>query len=129
MDIPSLPLLAVKESATHRVEVELNTGETFRGVLIDVDNETGNVILEDVLRRAQNRMPSVQGRVLLRGQSIRFMRLPEVVKGAPFLQGVADTIKRQQKRRRSAVLQAKKVAAGKAKKDAAVVKAKKLLKK
>jgi small nuclear ribonucleoprotein (snRNP)-like protein len=129
MDIPSLPLLAVKESLSHRVVVELVTGETFTGLLIHTDGETGNVTLEDVLRRAQNKAPSVQGRVLLPGNAVRLIRLPEVVKGAPFLQGVADTIQKQQKRRRRAVLMAKKEEAGKVKKDAATVKAKKLLKK
>jgi small nuclear ribonucleoprotein D3 len=129
MDIPSLPLLAIKESVRHRVTVELTTGETFEGMLIHVDDETGNVTLEDVLRRSKNKTPSVQGRVLLRGQTVRLMQLPEVVKGAPFLQGVAETIQRQQKRRKRAVLYAKKIADGKAKKDVAVVRAKKLLKK
>ncbi|CUE71801.1 RNA-binding (LSM) protein, putative [Bodo saltans] len=114
---------------SHRVVVELVTGETFTGLLVHTDSETGNVTLEDVMRRAQNKAPSVQGRVLLPGNAVRLIRLPDVVKGAPFLQGVAETIQRQQKRRRRTALLAKKVEDGKVKKDAATVKAKKLLRK
>lgn len=129
-ELPSLPLLAIHESISHWVRVELVSGESIKGKLVGVCKETGNVTLEEVLHRGKDLALTVAGRVVVRGSEVRLIVLPDIVKAAPILKNVADTIKQQLKRRKRVQLDAQKRVAGAHKvKDTAAITAKKLLKK
>jgi small nuclear ribonucleoprotein D3 len=69
--------------------VEMKNGEIYRGLLIGAE-ETMNVSLTDVLRTARNGKISKMPNVYLRGSSIRFIALPDLLKSAPIFQKVAS---------------------------------------
>lgn len=128
VEASSLPMLAVKESQGRRVMVELVDRTTVSGKLVLLDMTNGNVTLEDVLHRDRAKRPTAIGRMAIRGSEVRLIVLPKIVRSAPFLQDVSETIRRQLRNARRAALDARKAAAGKAKKDIAAIKARKLLK-
>lgn len=65
----------------------MKNGEIYRGLLLSAE-ETMNISLSDVLRTARNGQISKLPSVYLRGSSIRFIALPELLKNAPVFQKV-----------------------------------------
>ena len=70
-----------------KITVELKNGEIYRGLLLGAE-DTMNVSLSDVLRTARNGKVSKLPNVYLRGSSIRFIALPDLLKSAPIFQKV-----------------------------------------
>ena len=70
------------------LESQLKSGEIYRGTLLSAE-DTMNLSLSDVLRTARNGQISKLPSVYLRGSSIRFIALPDVLKKAPVFQKVA----------------------------------------
>jgi len=65
----------------------MKNGEIYRGMLLSAE-ETMNLSLSDVLRTARNGQISKLPSVYLRGSSIRFIALPDLLKNAPVFQKV-----------------------------------------
>jgi len=76
-----------------KVTAEMKNGEIYRGLLISAE-DTMNITLSDVLRTARNGQISKLPSVYLRGSSIRFIALPDILKNAPVFQKVT-TMKRK----------------------------------
>jgi small nuclear ribonucleoprotein D3 len=82
-----VPIKLFREAESHAVTVELKSGDVYRGTL-EESEDTLSCLLKDVVHTAR------EGRVLrlesvyLRGSQIRFVVLPEVLKGAPLFQCV-----------------------------------------
>jgi small nuclear ribonucleoprotein D3 len=72
---------------------QMKNGEIYRGLLLSAE-ETMNMSLSEVLRTARNGQISKLPSVYLRGSSIRFIALPDILKNAPVFQKVA-TMKRK----------------------------------
>ena len=71
----------------------MKSGEIYRGLLLSAE-ETMNMSLSEVLRTARNGQITKLTNVYLRGSSIRFIALPELLKNAPVFQKV-KTMKRK----------------------------------
>jgi small nuclear ribonucleoprotein D3 len=73
--------------------VQLKSGEIYRGLLVSAE-DTMNVSLSEVIRTARNGQISKLPNVYLRGSSIRFIALPDLLKNAPVFKKV-QTMKRK----------------------------------
>jgi len=83
-----VPIKLLFEAEGMKVTAEMKNGEIYRGLLLSAE-ETMNISLSDVLRTARNGQISKLPSVYLRGSSIRFIALPELLKNAPVFQKVA----------------------------------------
>lgn len=83
-----VPIKLLFEAEGMKITVEMKSGEIYRGLLLGAE-DTMNVSLSDVLRTARNGQISKLPNVYLRGKSIRFIALPDLLKSAPLFQKVA----------------------------------------
>lgn len=83
-----VPIKLLFEAEGMKITVEMKHGEIYRGLLLGAE-DTMNVSLSDVLRTARNGQVSKLPNVYLRGSSIRFIALPNLLKSAPIFQKVA----------------------------------------
>jgi len=67
----------------------MKNGEIYRGLLLSAE-DTMNMTLSDVLRTAKNGQISKLPSVYLRGSSIRFIALPDLLKNAPVFREVTS---------------------------------------
>ena len=77
----------------------MKNGEIYRGLLLTAE-DTMNVSLSEVLRTGRDGRITKLPSVYLRGSSIRFVALPELLKNAPIFQKVTN-----QKRKMEQALQ------------------------
>jgi small nuclear ribonucleoprotein (snRNP)-like protein len=82
-----VPIKLLYEAEGMKISVEMKNGEIYRGLLLGAE-DTMNVSLSDVLRTARNGQISKLSNVYLRGSSIRFIALPDLLKSAPIFQKV-----------------------------------------
>jgi len=82
-----VPIKLLFEAEGMKVTAEMKNGEIYRGMLLSAE-ETMNLSLSDVLRTARNGQISKLPSVYLRGSSIRFIALPDLLKNAPVFQKV-----------------------------------------
>jgi small nuclear ribonucleoprotein D3 len=71
----------------------MKNGEIYRGLLLSAE-DTMNMSLSEVLRTSRNGQITKIPSVYLRGSSIRFIALPDLLKNAPVFQTVT-TMKRK----------------------------------
>jgi len=82
-----VPIKLLYEAEGMKISIELKSGEIYRGLLLGAE-DTMNVSLSEVLRTARNGKISKLPNVYLRGSSIRFIALPDLLKSAPLFQKV-----------------------------------------
>ena len=82
-----IPIKLLFEAEGMKITVEMKNGEIYRGLLLGAE-ETMNVSLSEVLRTARNGQISKLPNVYLRGSSVRFIALPDLLKSAPIFQKV-----------------------------------------
>jgi len=82
-----VPIKLLHEAEGMKVTVEMKNGEIYRGLLLSSE-DTMNMSLSEVLRTARNGQITKLPNVYLRGSSIRFIALPELLKNAPVFQKV-----------------------------------------
>lgn len=82
----SIPIKLLNEAQGHVVSLELTTGETYRGRLIESEDNM-NVQLQDVtitsLDTQGKQLVDRKDRVFVRGSHIRFFVVPDMLKNAP----------------------------------------------
>ncbi|KAH3685038.1 hypothetical protein WICPIJ_003975 [Wickerhamomyces pijperi] len=78
----NIPIKLLNESQGHIVSIELNTGETYRGELIESEDNM-NVQLKDITSHDKQGKVKHMDHVYLRGSQIRFFVIPEMLKNAP----------------------------------------------
>lgn len=66
------------------VQVELKTGESFRGELHDAE-DNWNVQLSNVTATARDGKVSHMEHIFIRGSQIRFLIIPDMLKNAPMV--------------------------------------------
>lgn len=83
-----IPIKLLYEAEGMKITVEMKNGEIYRGLLLGAE-DTMNVSLSDVLRTARDGQVKKLPSVYLRGKSVRFIALPDLLKSAPIFQKVA----------------------------------------
>lgn len=78
----SVPVRLVHEAEGHIVTCELVTGELYRGLVVDTEDNM-NLQLKNVTLTARDGRVTKLQHVYLRGSKIRFMILPDMLKNAP----------------------------------------------
>ena len=78
-----IPVKLLNEAQGHVVSVELVTGDTYRGKLLD-NEDNMNVSLFDVtISKGLTGETTYMSQVFVRGLMIRFISVPEILKNAP----------------------------------------------
>lgn len=78
----NIPIKLLNESQGHIVSIELNSGETYRGKLVESEDNM-NVQLKDITMTDKHGKVTHLDHVYLRGSSIRFFVIPDMLKNAP----------------------------------------------
>ena len=84
----SIPLKLLHESQGHVITVELNTSVSIRGVLVDAEDAM-NMQLRDCILTLRNGQQSSQSMVYVRGSTVRFIMVPDMLKHAPMFKNKA----------------------------------------
>jgi len=84
-----VPIKLLYEAEGMKISVEMKNVEIYRGLLLGAE-DTMNVSLSEVLRTSRTGKISKLPTVYLRGSSIRFIALPDLLKSAPIFQKVAS---------------------------------------
>ncbi|GMM59149.1 mRNA splicing protein [Maudiozyma humilis] len=86
----SIPVKLLNEAQGHVVSLELSSGETYRGKLVESEDNM-NVQLRDVTVTGRDKGEvSRMDQVYVRGSHIRFFVLPEMLKNAPLFKSTAN---------------------------------------
>ena len=89
MSTVGIPIKLLFEAEGMKITVELKSGEIYRGLLLGAEDSM-NVSLSEVIRTSRTGQISKLPTVYLRGSSIRFIALPDLLKSAPMLQKVSS---------------------------------------
>lgn len=82
MSSTGIPMKLLNESMGHIVTVELNTGQTLRGKLLEME-ETGNCSIQGVTSTARDGRVSHLEQVYVRGSNVRLYIVPDMLRNAP----------------------------------------------
>ncbi|CAB4254805.1 similar to Saccharomyces cerevisiae YLR147C SMD3 Core Sm protein Sm D3 [Maudiozyma barnettii] len=79
----NIPVKLLNEAQGHVVSLELSSGETYRGKLVESEDNM-NIRMKDVTITGRDQGEvSRMDEVYVRGSQIRFFVLPEMLKNAP----------------------------------------------
>lgn len=87
-----IPVKLLHEAEGHIVTVEMKSGETYRGHLIECE-DNWNCQLESITATAKDGRISQLEHVFIRGSKVRFMIIPDMLKNAPMFKRLQDKIK------------------------------------
>lgn len=79
-----VPLKLLHEAQGLTVTLEMKSGQTYRGKLVEVE-DTMNVQLKDVSMIDRQGRTTLMENVLIRGSQIRYFVIPDNLKYAPYL--------------------------------------------
>ncbi|AET39283.1 mRNA splicing protein SMD3 Ecym_4216 [Eremothecium cymbalariae DBVPG len=82
MSTSGIPVKLLNEAQGHTVSLELTTGETYRGKLVESEDNM-NCQLRDVTATARNGQVTHMDHVFIRGSHVRFFVVPDMFKNAP----------------------------------------------
>jgi small nuclear ribonucleoprotein D3 len=74
-----IPVKLLHESSGHIVTLELKTGATYRGKLLDAEDNM-NIQLKDITVTARDGRVSQLDQVYIRGSQVRFFIVPDMLK-------------------------------------------------
>ncbi|CEP23150.1 Small nuclear ribonucleoprotein Sm D3 Short=Sm-D3; AltName: Full=snRNP core protein D3 [Cyberlindnera jadinii] len=77
-----IPVKLLSEAQGHIISLELNSGETYRGKLIESEDNM-NVRLSDITVTSREGKATHLDNVFVRGSTIRFFSVPEMLRNAP----------------------------------------------
>ncbi|KAK9367654.1 hypothetical protein V1509DRAFT_625853 [Lipomyces kononenkoae] len=77
-----IPIKLLNESQGHVVTLELTSGQTYRGKLIEVEDNM-NCQLRDITVTARDGRVSHLDQVYIRGSHVRFFIVPDMLRNAP----------------------------------------------
>jgi small nuclear ribonucleoprotein D3 len=87
-----IPVKLLHEAEGHIVTVELKSGETYRGSLIECE-DNWNSQLESITYTAKDGKVSQLEHVFIRGSKVRYMIIPDMLKNAPMFKRLDAKIK------------------------------------
>ena len=76
----------------------MKNGEIYRGLLVNAE-DTMNMTISDVVRTARNGQVSKLPTVYIRGSSVRFISLPDLLKNAPVFSKILSMKKKAEEER------------------------------
>ncbi|ORX59537.1 Sm-like ribonucleo protein [Hesseltinella vesiculosa] len=77
-----VPIKLLHEAQGHVVTLELKTGQLYRGKLLDAEDNM-NIQLREITVTARDGRVSQLDQVYIRGSSVRFFIVPDMLKNAP----------------------------------------------
>ncbi|PHH61734.1 hypothetical protein CDD81_8026 [Ophiocordyceps australis] len=77
-----VPIKLLHEAQGHTVTVELTNGNTYRGMLLDAEDNM-NIQLKDITVTARDGRVSHLEQVYIRGSHVRFFIVPDMLRNAP----------------------------------------------
>ena len=80
-----VPIKLLNETLNFVVTVELTSGQTYRGKLLEVEDNM-NLQLADVKVTQRDGSVQAMDQVFLRGNSVRFVIVPDNFRSAPFIE-------------------------------------------
>jgi small nuclear ribonucleoprotein D3 len=95
----SIPLKLLHEGEHRRVTVEMKNGETYYGELKE-SSEGMNLKMNDVLVKYADGRTEKMDHVFLRGSSVRFVVLPDLLKKAPMFAKVQSMKKQKEEEKK-----------------------------
>ncbi|XP_023326322.1 small nuclear ribonucleoprotein Sm D3 [Eurytemora carolleeae] len=105
-----VPLKVLHEAEGHIVTIETNTGEVYRGKLIEAEDNMNSQMASVTVTYRDGRVAQLE-HIYIRGSKVRFMILPDMLKNAPMLKNMS-TRGRGGVRGKSAILGAQAGAGG-----------------
>lgn len=77
-----IPIKVLHEAEGHIITVETNSGEVFRGKLLEAEDNM-NVMMSQITATSRDGRVSQLENIFIRGSKIRFLILPDMLKNAP----------------------------------------------
>ncbi|MBA0807957.1 hypothetical protein Gohar_023729 [Gossypium harknessii] len=87
-----IPVKLLHEGSGHVVTVELKSGELYRGSMIECE-DNWNCQLDNITFTAKDGKVSQHEHVFIRGNKVRFMVIPDMLKNAPMFKRLDAKIK------------------------------------
>lgn len=82
-----VPIKVLHEAEGHVVTLETNTGETYRGKLLEAEDNMNCQMCDITCTYRDGRTAQLEN-VFIRGSKIRFLILPDMLKNAPMFKKV-----------------------------------------
>ncbi|XP_055950548.1 small nuclear ribonucleoprotein Sm D3-like [Argiope bruennichi] len=86
-----VPVKVLHEAEGHIVSLETNTGEVYRGKLVEAEDNM-NCQMSDVIVTYRDGQVGKLENVYIRGSKIRFLILPDMLKNAPMFKKTGSRI-------------------------------------
>ncbi|XP_065103299.1 small nuclear ribonucleoprotein Sm D3 [Paramisgurnus dabryanus] len=84
-----VPIKVLHEAEGHIVTCETNTGEVYRGKLIEAEDNMNCQMANITVTYRDGRVAQLE-QVYIRGSKIRFLILPDMLKNAPMLKSMKN---------------------------------------
>jgi len=91
----SIPLRLLQEGVSHVVEIELLSGDMYRGTMLAAE-DTMNIKLANATFTRKDGKVSKSELVFIRGSQVRFIVLPEVLRHHPMFETNAAATRQHQ---------------------------------
>lgn len=88
-----IPIKLLHEAEGHTVTVEMKTGETYRGQLLEAE-DNWNCQVGEVTATAKDGKISKLEHIFLRGSKINFLVIPDMLKNAPMFKRIDPKYKK-----------------------------------
>ncbi|CAG88129.1 DEHA2E13420p [Debaryomyces hansenii CBS767] len=78
-----IPVKLLNEAQGHIISLELTTGDTYRGKLLENEDNMNLSLYDVTITKGRTGNTSYMNQVFVRGSMIRFVMVPEILKNAP----------------------------------------------
>lgn len=79
----AIPARLLNEAQGHVISLELVTGDTYRGKLLENEDNMNLSLYDVVITKGRTGQTSSMNQVFVRGSMIRFITVPDILKNAP----------------------------------------------
>ena len=78
-----IPVRLLNEAQGHIISIELINGDTYRGKLLENEDNMNLSLYEATITQGKSGKVSHMDQVFIRGSMIRFISVPDILKNAP----------------------------------------------
>ncbi|KAL6451672.1 SMD3 Small nuclear ribonucleoprotein Sm D3 [Candida maltosa Xu316] len=78
-----IPVRLLNEAQGHIISIELTNGDTYRGKLLENEDNMNLSLYEATVTNGKSGSVSHMDQVFIRGSMIRFVSVPDILKNAP----------------------------------------------
>lgn len=83
LTMSGIPVKLLNEAQGHIVLLELTTGDTYRGKLLENEDNMNLSLYDVTITKGRTGATSYMNQVFVRGSMIRFVAVPDILKNAP----------------------------------------------